>query len=223
MLPERKASPLSPQRVLASAVVSTHVDTYGSVPTSWGQSLNGECLSCGVTGSVWKVSRVAARSFTAWSQQPHMLRTGAGEGWCRFCGLLVSASELRREWWHVTSAPRVEQLSALSLQAVLSSPVLQSDAVTAGPTGRQNLLLRMRWGCVATMWGVWPWGDREVGMFQAVLLARQHHATQRELNAEAPPVRLLLEGDAVDWFQVWQRLRAWRNTPQLTLASRVSS
>ncbi len=170
MLPERKASPLSPQQVLASAVVSTHVDTYGSVPTSWGQSLNGECLSCGVTGSVWKVSRVAARSFTAWSQQPHMLRTGAGEGWCRFCGLLVSASELRREWWHVTSAPRVEQLSALSLQAVLSSPVLQSDAVTAGPTGRQNLLLRMRWGCVATMWGVWPWGDREVGMFQAVLL-----------------------------------------------------
>ena len=151
-----------------------------------------------------------------------MTRTGVGDGWCRLCGALVAVSDARRRWWHVTTAPHAEPLSAAAVQSVLSAPVPPSSAVTAGPTGRQNLLLGMRWGCVATVWGVWPWTDNEVAMFRAVTVARQHHVSSQELNSEAPPVRLLTQDSSVDWLTLWQQLRAWRHTPQLTLAARAN-
>jgi hypothetical protein len=207
----------TPQRVLADAVMSTNVD----IPASWGATTSGVCCSCGTTTNVYPYRAVAARSFTAWAQQPHMMRTGTGNGWCAPCGLLVTASDLRRHQWHVTTAPTAEQFSPETLHASLSAPVSLSEALTAGPTGRQNLLLGMQWGHISTMWGVWPWHANEANMFRHVTLARHHHVTSRELTAEAPPLHLITQPSDIDWFALWEHLRPWQNTPQLSLALRV--
>lgn len=181
--------------------------------------VSGLCSACGGGDSEFAaVADVTSPNFTDWDRLSR-----DGDGLCRACVWSLREKSLRKLPQIAGDVDGVVVDADWGvLRSRLSRPVGAGDVVSVPFGGRKHLVMFARPGFLSTDWGLLPWRGEHVELLDAVEVLRASGMSEGEMASgeSLPPLGAGVDGAAV--LSAFGLVRAWRRTPLLNVALRVT-
>lgn len=179
----------------------------------------GTCARCGTVGDSIPISSIVSPNFTDWE----LFQSGRSV-LCLECAWAFKMPQFRTSSILLDKAANTAcLLSPVQVKEKLLRPLGLEEALTVPISGRKHLLVKAKWGEVATDDGGVVWSEGAAVMLSEVTKLREGGVTTKALLYDYPPCNMFNEHfDMRDFLSLWASVKKWRGTPYFSIALKIS-